>query len=190
MSSAKLRVMRTWPSTSRARQVPHTPDVQENGTSRPAVAAASRMLASSFSKSNSRRMPSRTMVMRARSASPGRASCSTAPPCALPEAPACGATPKRSMWMRSSATPAASSAASASSFIWKGPHTNAWSMPCASTSRPRNSPSLPRSITPLCNGRSVASPENTWCSTRRDMWRFFRSSISSLNIVDLGARLA
>jgi hypothetical protein len=31
--------------------------------------------------------------------------------------------PKRSMWMRSSGTPAASSAASASSFIWKGPQT-------------------------------------------------------------------
>ena len=32
-------------------------------------------------------------------------------------------TPKRSMWMRSSGTPAPSSAACASSFIWNGPQT-------------------------------------------------------------------
>jgi hypothetical protein len=54
------------------------------------------------------------MTIFACSASPGLASWTTAPP-------ACGATPKRSMWMPPSGTPAASNAASASSFIMYGP---------------------------------------------------------------------
>jgi ferredoxin-NADP reductase len=79
--------------------------------------AQSRMLGWSLRNSISRRRPSRMIVTLAISASPGCAWWITAPTACA----ACGAMPKRSMWMRSSGTPAASSAASASSFIWKGP---------------------------------------------------------------------
>ncbi|MNT48192.1 hypothetical protein D3C72_1849600 [compost metagenome] len=105
------------------------------------------------------------MVTRACLASPGCASCTTAPTW-LAEG---SATPKRSMWMRSSGTPAASSAASASSFIWNGPHTYTWSICAAGTTEARNSPIFSRFITPKPSGESVCSSENTCCSTSRVM---------------------
>ncbi len=76
-------------------------------------------------------------------------------------------TPKRSTWIRSDATPAASNAASASSFIMNGPQMNAWSMWSATIRCCRNSPSFARSSTPWFSGESTRSSENTWCSDTR-----------------------
>src|SRR3712207_9032825 len=56
-SSAKLRSIRTLPSSSLARQVQQTPDLQENGTSRPATDAASSTLPCHAWYSISRRTP-------------------------------------------------------------------------------------------------------------------------------------
>ena len=125
--------------------------------------AASRMLAWSLLNANSRRSPSRTMATRACAASPGSASCTTAPTCP----PAGSAMPKRSTWMRSAGTPPAISAASASSFIWKGPQMKASSIFCAGISAFRNSASFSRLTKPMFSGASVCSAEKTWCSTRR-----------------------
>ena len=80
-------------------------------------------------------------------------------------------------------------AASASSFIWNGPQTKTWSMLAAGTRVSRNSPIFSRFMSPMLSGASVCSSENTWCSTRRVRYLFFRSSISSLNIVERSARL-
>ena len=119
LSSAKLRSIRTSPSSSLARQVPHTPEVQEYGTSRPADEAASRMLGWPLVNGISRLQ---AVAHDDDARLLGIAGLGLVHHGADRAGGGC-ATPKRSMWMRSSGTPAASSAASASSFIWNGPQT-------------------------------------------------------------------
>jgi hypothetical protein len=66
-------------------------------------------------------------------------------------------------------TPAASSAASASSFIWKGPQMKAWSMPARAPAGPGTRRACRGPSRRHVERQSVASSLNTWCSTSRVM---------------------